>query len=108
MKTGIELRDDGMQLALWGNGEWQADFNAAAENLLALHGQITSAEIVAVTGPPPGSVNAIGAAMRSFAISHRMRPIGYGKAPAASRHAGMVAIWGKITADAELSDSRPL
>ena len=99
MKTGIELRDDGMQLALWGNGEWQADFNAAAETLLALHGQITSAEIVAVTGPPPGSTNAIGAAMRSFAVAHRLRPIGYGKAPAASRHAGMVAIWGKITAE---------
>ena len=97
MKTGTKLRDEGMQLALWGSGEWQADFNAAAETLLALHAQITSAEIVAVTGPPPGSTNAIGAAMRSFAVAHGLRPIGYGKAPAASRHAGMVAIWGKIT-----------
>lgn len=98
MKTGTKLRDEGMQLALWGSGEWQADFNAAAETLLALHGQITSAEIVAVTGPPPGSSNAIGAVMRGFACAHGLKPIAYGKAPAASRHAGMVAIWGKITA----------
>jgi len=98
MKTGTELRDEGMELALWGSGDWQDGFNAAAETLLARNGQLTSADVVAIVGPPPGSSNAIGAAMRSFAVAHGLKPIGYGKAPAASRHAGMVAIWGRIAA----------
>lgn len=99
MKTGIELRDEGMQLALWGKCDWLAEFYAAAARLLAVKGQITSAEIVAVAGPPPGSKNSIGAAMRSLAAAHGLKPIGYGKALAASRHAGTNAIWGKITAE---------
>jgi hypothetical protein len=96
MKTGTELRDEGMELALWGSGDWQDGFNAAAETLLARNGQLTSADVVAIVGPPPGSSNAIGAAMRSFAVAQKLKPIGYGKATSASRRAGAVAIWGKI------------
>lgn len=96
MKTGTELRDEGMELSLWGKHDWQDNFNATAETLLNRNGQLTSADVVAVVGPPPGSSNAIGAAMRSFAVAHGLQPIGYGKATSASRRSGVVAIWVKI------------
>lgn len=95
MKTGEQLRDEGMQLALFGKDQWVAEFMDTAARFLDLHGRVTSEDVIALVGPPPGSSNAIGGAMRKFATMNGLRPIAYERAGSPSRHAAIIAVWGK-------------
>jgi hypothetical protein len=76
------------------NNESYCDrFHAVAADILACQGQVTSDAVVAVAGMPEGHPSAIGAAMRSFAKSHKLSVAGYTKSTRKSCHAAIIAIW---------------
>lgn len=95
LELGERLRDSGAKTVLEHAGEaWRNEFNAAADELLASRGRLTSDDVVQVVGLPPNHPNAIGAAMRSWARTKGLRVVGYNKSQKTSRHAAIVAIWG--------------
>jgi hypothetical protein len=95
-KTGAQLRDSGIKRVLRGKDEWLGNFTAAAEKILKRNGCVTSADVVNIIGHPPGNQNAIGGAMRGFAVANKLTAISYDRALSPTRRAGIVCVWGKI------------
>lgn len=95
---GERRRDEGTALVTaHTDEEWRGAFeNYGGQLLRAGRTRITSEDIVAIVGLPPGHRNAIGAAMRAFALKHNLRNIGTAKAARVARHAGRITVWERI------------
>jgi len=95
LAEGERLRDDGHARAHYSTSEaWKAAFEADALNLLRLgRKRITSEDVIARVGMPPGHPNAVGAMMRGFAVRHSLRNVGTVKAARVARHAGRITVW---------------
>ena len=89
---GAALRDQGIKKVLSNNEGYKERFCAAAERQLAMAGSVTAEDIVDEIGLPEGSRNAIGAAMRSFALRNSLIIARYVKSTRPSRHAGRSAV----------------
>ncbi len=98
MKEGERLRDEGIALVRSHTAdEWQRYFERYGAFLLhSGRRRITSEDIVSQIGLPPGSRNAIGAAMRGFALKYNLRNVGTVKAARTARHAGRITVWERI------------
>lgn len=72
---------------------WRDQFFAEADRLLLDRGHITSMDVLEVVGCPDGNQNAIGAAMRTFAVRNGLVIRNYIKSERPSRHAARVAVW---------------
>jgi hypothetical protein len=94
-KSGEQLRDEGIDLVIGHNEDYKARFDSEAARQLAKNSRLIVTDITDVVGMPGGSRNAIGAAMRAFAVSHGLQIVGYRKSERAARHAGRIAVWGK-------------
>jgi len=100
---GDKLRDDGMTRTLKERTKvntehldaWRSSFNAKAEEILRSTGSVTAEEVVYHVGLPPGSPNAIGANMRSWASRNGLVRIAFDRSARASRHSGVVARWAR-------------
>lgn len=93
---GASLRDQGCTKVLSKNREWQVCFDSAAEMLLSFCDTdgITSEDVVSKVGQPTHP-NAVGAAMRSFALRNHLVIDRYVKSSKPSRHASVIAVWRK-------------
>lgn len=95
MFSGAAMRDSGCAQVLAHNPDWQARFDATATEILAREQTVTSEAVVACIGMPPGSPNAVGAAMRAFASRQGLRKLCYRNSARPSCHAAVIAVWGK-------------
>jgi hypothetical protein len=98
LAEGERRRDEGIA-KVNGNAdeEWAEAFERRGVMLLAAgRDRITSEDIIAGIGLPPGHRNAIGAAMRGFAVRHNLRNIGTIKSARIARHAGRITVWERI------------
>lgn len=91
--SGPALRDAGITKVLSNNEDYKDGFRAAALSILRVHGAVTSEDVVSLIGMPDGSPNAVGAAMRAFAVTEGLQIANYRKSATASRHAGIIAVW---------------
>lgn len=96
-KTGEQLRDKGHQLVLLNNKHWSGWFSEVAGKMLETQSEITAEEVVKRIGLPEGSRNAIGGAMRKFALANKLVVVRYQKSKKASRHAAVTAVWGRAS-----------
>src|SRR5690348_11733679 len=92
---GEARKREGCERVLSHNEEWKARFDADASFLLSLNMELTSEDIVARIGMPPGSPNAVGAAMRAFAARHHLQVLHYRKSTRPTCHAAILAVWGR-------------
>jgi len=92
---GVALRDEGMKKVIANNQQWREHFDRVAWHILIESSKVTSDAVVRVIGMPEGSSNAVGAAMRAFAKAHKLRVLEYVKTTRPTRHAGIVAVWGR-------------
>lgn len=94
-ELGEQLKQQGQQhvLAKQMLDDWKKGFAEKAMALLILGGNLTAEEVVAECGFPPGSHNAIAAAMSRFAKANKLRIKGYEKSKRKSRRAGIVVRW---------------
>jgi len=93
--TGSQLRDKGIAKVLSHNEEWREKFFTAARNILQHSDTITAEDVVDVIGMPSGHCNAVGGAMRAFAIRDGLVNKGYVKSRKPSRHSAVVGAWGR-------------
>jgi hypothetical protein len=102
LALGEQLRDAGIHRVLEEKGSesaqeeitaWKESFYEQARILLRSQGSITAEEVVGWVGYPPGHRNAIGAAMRTFAMRHRLVRAAFERAIRPTRHAGTVVRW---------------
>lgn len=96
LDEGEHKRDEGMGLVALPDPyeKWASNFeNAAMGMLRAGRRRITSEDVLAVVGLPPGDHRQVGPIMRKIALTHSLRKIGVIKAARVSRHAGNVTVW---------------
>lgn len=55
--------------------------------------RFTADDLVAALGKPEGSVNQIGARLRSWAVADRIDPVGYDEATRPESHARILRVW---------------
>ena len=93
VQIGEWLKDRGMAQA-WENSlpEWRELFSDMADTIADVTGSVTAEEVVVRIGRPPGSPNAIGAAMSKWAKANKCIPT-YERALRGSRHAAIIARW---------------
>ncbi len=91
--SGDQLRDEGIARVLDNNEAWRQSFFAAADTVLARDGQVTSEAVLEICGPPPGHFNAIGGAMRRFAIHRKLHNGGYIKSTRPKCHSTVIIVW---------------
>jgi hypothetical protein len=95
MTIGEWLKGQGMKNVLEKTpDQWREEFSAAADQLLATRGTVTSDEVVTKVGMPPGNSNAIGATMSHWA-RQRGLACSYEPSTRPERHAGIVRRWFK-------------
>ncbi len=94
--TGEMLRDRGINLVISHNECYKVRFHDAAQRILDKFGRITSQDVVEEIGMPSGSANAVGGAMRGFALANKLYITGYMRAERSSRHSATVAIWKRV------------
>lgn len=92
LKKGEALKAEGME-RIHPDQEWDSSFMEAGLELARTGEPFTAEEIITFTGYPPGSRNAIGAAMNALARELKLTRVGYQKAKRPSRHAAVVAVW---------------
>lgn len=92
-KTGEQLRDEGHAATLAKNSEYCEAFAKEAIFQMEQCGEVTSDAVVVQVGMPPGSPNAVGAAMRAVASANGWRVAQYRKSTRPSCHAAIVAVW---------------
>lgn len=91
--SGEQLRDKGVKKVLSNNQDWKDSFNKAAGEILKDKGQVDAESVLDVVGFPNGHRNAVGAAMRVFAMKNKLHKASYVKCERPSRHAAVIAIW---------------
>lgn len=97
LREGERRRDAGMARTLDPQEEWRAAFEAeGVRQMKAGRTRIIAEDILAAVGLPPGHRNAVGAAMRVFALKHNLRNVGTVKAARVARHAGRVTVWERM------------
>jgi acid phosphatase family membrane protein YuiD len=92
---GERLRDAGIEKVLTNNPSYRERFASAAAHSLETYGEVTSDTVVQAIGMPEGHPSAIGGAMRSFALANGLTVKRYVKSTHPSRHAAIIAVWGK-------------
>ena len=93
LTIGEWLKNQGMKNVLAvTNEEWREGFAVAAEEILQTRGSVTSEEVLARIGMPPGNSNAIGACMSQWARKRGLACT-YEKSTRPERHAGIVRRW---------------
>ena len=91
---GDWLRDKGCERVFRDTPEgWRGAFDAAAYGILLAKSEVSSDEAIAVVGLPPNHLNAVGAAMRSFATRNKLTIRRYKKSRRTERHSGRIAVW---------------
>lgn len=93
--SGELLRDAGIATVLENNAAYRKRFASAAEVILGHEREVTSDAVVRMIGMPSGHPNAVGGAMRSFAIANSLAVRRYIKTTRPSGHARIIAVWGK-------------
>ena len=93
VEIGEWLKDRGIERA-WENSlpEWRTLFADMADTIADVTGSVTAEEVVVRIGFPPGSRNAIGAAMSKWAKLRKAIPT-YEKSLRPSRHAAVITRW---------------
>lgn len=88
-------KEHGLAVAIaQADGPWLDRFNAMALHLLDSFGSVSSEEVTARIGPPPGSANHVGAAMRAFAKKNRLR-VTWERCAKVSSHARLIGRWSR-------------
>lgn len=93
LELGEYLRDQGIKKVIDNNESYKERFHAAAAEILAENGTVTSLDVVDRIGMPSGHANAVGASMRSFASKNKLRVSQYIKSERPSCHAAVIAVW---------------
>jgi hypothetical protein len=91
--NGPALRDAGITKVLSNNEDYAQAFDAAAGTILDRQGSVTSEEVVHLVGMPTGHPNAVGAAMRRFALANDLKILLYRKSARPSCHSAIIAVW---------------
>lgn len=75
------------------NELYKADFYGVGLSILNLNGSVTSEEITAQIGLPPGHPSAVGACMSAFVRHHKLVVQRYEKGTRPQSHAAILARW---------------
>ena len=87
------LRDEGIARVLSHTiDSWKVEFANTADRILDENGSVTADDVICRIGYPPNHSNAIGGAMRKFAVRRNLICT-YEKSTRASRHAAVIARW---------------
>lgn len=95
MTLGEQLKEQGAAKVLQNNTAYKWMFWTEARWLLSMNTVVTSEDVTERMLEQPTHPNAIGACMRSFAKQNGLKVISYRKSTKPSRHAGLVAVWGR-------------
>lgn len=93
LSKGEQLRDTGIEQVLSGKDAYKQEFDEVADMILKCKGRVTAPDVTEIVGMPPGHRNAIGAAMRRFALARGLTIVEYIKCNRPERHAGRIAVW---------------
>ena len=89
------LKAQGMEAVLTRTAEeWKNAFFVVASHLLETRGSVTSEEVVAHVGYPPGHPSAIGASMNGWAKQLKLS-VSYEKSTRPSSHAAIIGRWSR-------------
>ena len=72
---------------------WREHFRATVERFSRIGLPFTSEDIVAITGPPPGNPNSVGAMMHALARQGIITRVGNKSAERLKAHGRMVSVW---------------
>ena len=101
---GDKLRDEGIERVLEKKDDevlansmeaWKRAFDSTAQAIVKTSDSVTAEEVLFRIGYPPGNPNAVGAAMRRFAIKNGLVRKSFENSTRPSRHSGSVIRWGK-------------